>query len=323
MKQSILARIDFDDIIGKLKERNAKIVGIQLPDGLKFKSDEIAEKIEKAGFDVLLSGSSCYGACDIDTALLDEVDVLIHFAHTPVFELEKVIYAPYFVDFDAKRVAELEIAEKRIALIATAQYAWKLNEVKEVLEEIGYEVELKEGSSRIKMPGQVLGCNYTVLKNSKADAVLFIGDGLFHPVGAAIYTGKKVYRFSPLSNEFEEVKHESFLKRRMLLIAKAMDTRKKGAIIVSSKMGQKRLGIARKLKEYAVNAGKELDIIIMDEISPAKLSNFPYGYYINTACPRISYDDASLYSVPVLTPQEFEIVIGLRKWEDYAMDEIP
>jgi len=322
MRQSILARIDFDDIIKQLKERNAKTVGIQLPDGLKFKSDEIAEKIEKAGFEVLLSGSSCYGACDIDTALLDEVDVLIHFAHTPVFELEKVIYAPYFVDFDVKRVAELEIAEKRIALITTAQYAWKLNEVKKVLEEKGYEVELKEGSSRIKMPGQVLGCNYTVLKNSKADAVLFIGDGLFHPVGAAIYTGKKVYRFSPLSNEYEEVKHESFLKRRMLLIAKAMDTKKKGAIIVSSKMGQKRLGIARKLKEYAVNAGKKLDIIVMDEISPAKLSNFPYGYYVNTACPRISYDDASLYPVPVLTPQEFEILVGLRKWDDYAMDEI-
>ncbi len=323
MKPSNLARIDFDNIIEELKRRNAKVVGIQLPDGLKFKSDEIVEKIEDAGFEVILSGSSCYGACDIDLTLLDEVDVLVHFAHTPVFELEKVIYAPYFVDFDVKRVAELKIPERRIALIATAQYAWKLKEVKDLLEEKGYEIELKEGSSRIKMPGQVLGCNYTVLKNSEADAILFIGDGLFHPIGAAIYTGKKVYRFSPLSNEFEEVKHESFLRKRMLLIAKAMDTKKKGAIIVSSKMGQKRLGIARKLKENAANAGKKLDIIMIDEISPAKLSNFPYGYYVNTACPRISYDDANLYPAPLLTPQEFEILIGLRKWEDFAMDEIP
>ena len=319
MRQSILARIDFDDIIRQLKEKNAKIVGVQLPDGLKFKAHEIVERIENAGFDVILSGSSCYGACDIDTALLDEVDVLVHLAHTPIFELEKVIYAPYFVDFDTH--IDVEIPEKRIALIATAQYAWKLGEVKEVLEGKGYEVELKGGSSRIKMPGQVLGCNYTVLKNSEADAVLFIGDGLFHPVGAAIYTGKKVYRFSPLSNEFEEVKSEDFIKKRMLLIAKAMDA-ERGAIIVSSKMGQKRMNVARRLRENALNAGKKLDIIIMDEITPVKLSNFPYEYYVNTACPRISYDDASLYSMPILTPQEFEILVGLRKWEDYEVDEI-
>jgi 2-(3-amino-3-carboxypropyl)histidine synthase len=172
------------------------------------------------------------------------------------------------------------------------------------------------------MPGQVLGCNYSVLRNSKAEAILFVGDGLFHPVGAAIYTGKKVYRFSPLSNEFEEIRYDDFMRKRMLEIARVMDVKKKGAIIVSSKLGQKRIGIAERLKRRAAKAGKLLDIIMMDEITPVKLSNFPYGYYVNTACPRISYDDAKLYAVPILTPQEFEIVIGLRKWEDYEMDEV-
>ncbi len=318
----MLRGIDFDRVIRELKDRNAKTVGVQLPDGLKYKCDEIARCLVSNGFRVIISGSGCYGACDVDLDLLKEVDILLHLAHTPIFDLEGVLYVPYFIDYDPKEVRRLRIEEKRLALIASAQYAWKLGEVKAILEEMGHEVELKTGSGRVRMPGQVLGCNYTVLRDSKAEAVLFIGDGLFHPIGAKIYTGKKVYRFSPLDKEFEEVEVEDFLKRRMLSVSKAMEA-DKGAILVSRKIGQKRLGLAMRLKGEAERAGKHVDVIYLDEITPEKLSNFLYGYYVNTACPRISYDDFELFKVPILTPQEFEILIGVRDWEKYEMDEIP
>lgn len=314
-------RIKFDEIVEVLKEKKAKIVGIQLPDGLKYKCDEIARYLESHGFKVIISGSSCYGACDVDLDLLKEVDILLHFAHTPIFDLKNVIYVPYFIDYDLEDFKHIKIEEKSIALIASAQYAWKLNEVKAVLEERGYDVELKKGSGRVKMLGQVLGCNYSVLRNSKAEAVLFVGDGLFHPIGAKIYTGKKVYRFSPLDKEFEEVTVDDFLKRRMLSISKAMEA-DRGAILVSKKIGQKRLNLALRLKDEADKAGKRVDVIYLDEVTPEKLSNFLYGYYVNTACPRISYDDFELFKVPILTPQEFEILIGIRSWENYEMDEI-
>ncbi len=314
-------RIKFDEIVEVLKEKKAKIVGIQLPDGLKYKCDEIARYLESHGFKVIISGSGCYGACDVDLDLLKEVDILLHFAHTPIFDLKNVIYVPYFIDYDLEDFKHIKIEEKSIALIASAQYAWKLKEVKAVLEERGYNVELKKGSGRVKMPGQVLGCNYSVLRNSKAEAVLFVGDGLFHPIGAKIYTGKKVYRFSPLDKEFEEVTVDDFLKRRMLSISKAMEA-DRGAILVSKKIGQKRLNLALRLKDEADKAGKRVDVIYLDEITPERLSNFLYGYYVNTACPRISYDDFELFKVPILTPQEFEILIGIRSWENYEMDEI-
>ena len=41
-----------------------------------------------------------------------------------------------------------------------------------------------------------------------------------------------------------------------------------------------------------------------------------------TACPRIAIDDSIMYKKPLLTPQELEIAIGKRKWEDYEIDEI-
>ncbi|HDY74833.1 MAG TPA: diphthamide biosynthesis enzyme Dph2, partial [Euryarchaeota archaeon] len=44
--------------------------------------------------------------------------------------------------------------------------------------------------------------------------------------------------------------------------------------------------------------------------------------FVNTACPRITIDDTARYKRPVLTPIELGIVLGLREWDDYAMDEI-
>jgi len=309
------------EILKNLSEKGVKKIGIQLPDGLKYKVFEIVDFIEEKGFEVSISGSSCYGACDLDLEILKDVDVLLHFAHTPIFNLKNVYYVPYTIDYDVDR---LEIDERKIALISTAQYVWKLPIVKRKLESLGYEVELRRGSDRVVFPGQVLGCNYTVLRNSKADAVLFIGDGLFHPLGAKLYTKKKVYRFSPLSWEFdviEDTKIDEFLKKRILRVYKAMDG-DRGAIVVCNKIGQKRGDLALDLKRKAREIGRRVDIIYLDEITPTKLENFPYDYYVNTACPRITYDDAELFKVPVISPQEFEILLGLRDWNDYEMDEI-
>lgn len=321
-----MLKFEIDDVLKKIKGAKKKKIGLQLPDGLKFKSDEIANIFEKEGFEVFVSGESCYGACDVDLELLNEVDYLLHFCHTPIFDVERIIYVPCFYDFEfdvaeIDEMVKLKIKEKRVALISTAQYAPKLEELKEILEKSNYKVELREGGKRVKFKGQVLGCNYTVLKDTKADAVLFLGDGLFHAVGASIYSKKKVYAYSPLTKEFKVVESGDFIKKRYLTISKALD-KTKAAILVSTKIGQKRMGLALKLKRLAKKSGKNVDIVVLNEVTPQKLENFPYDYYINTACPRITYDDAGLFKKPILTPQEFEIVLGFRSWDDYKIDEI-
>ncbi len=295
----------------------AKRVGIQLPNGLKRRAAEIAEEIERKGYEVIISGESCFGACDIDLALLNEVDVLLHFAHTPILKMPRVIYVPYFVDYDTK--IELNIPERKIALIATAQYCHKLGEVKDWLEKLGYEVELRKGSGRVVYSGQVLGCNYTALKGSKADAVLFIGDGVFHAIGAAIYTSKKVYAYNPLTRQLSAIDASEFLKKRYIAISKCVGCKRVG-IIVSSKPGQKRLQLGLKLKAHAEKAGISAHIVYINDITPEKLYNLPYEFYVNTACPRISYDDAARYEKPILTPPEFEFLVGLKS--EIEVDEI-
>lgn len=298
---------------------NVRRVGIQLPDGLKRYAVEIANELEERGFDVIISGETSYGACDVDLSILNEVDVLLHFAHTPISTLNigRVIYVPYFIDYDPR--IEAEIPEKRITLISTAQYVHKLKEVADWLKKRGYEVEIGKGSGRVHYPGQVLGCNYSAVKKTKADAIVFIGDGLFHAIGAAIYTKKRVYAYNPLSKAFQEVNADNFIKKRYFTVSKCVGKGKVG-IIVSSKPGQRRMGLARRLKEEASKGGLKAHIIFLNNLRAEELLNLPYDYYVNTACPRISYDDAERFERPVITPQEFEFLMGKR--EDIGIDEI-
>ena len=53
-----------------------------------------------------------------------------------------------------------------------------------------------------------------------------------------------------------------------------------------------------------------------------RLLPYDLDAFVMTACPRIAIDDSAMYKKPVLTPDELEIVLGLREWDDYQMDEI-
>jgi 2-(3-amino-3-carboxypropyl)histidine synthase len=87
-------------------------------------------------------------------------------------------------------------------------------------------------------------------------------------------------------------------------------------------MGQKRLKLALRLERMIGEKGKRAYLISANSITPETLVSFrKLDCLVNTACPRITIDDASRYKQPVLSPQELEIVLGEREWEDYRMDE--
>jgi 2-(3-amino-3-carboxypropyl)histidine synthase len=112
------------------------------------------------------------------------------------------------------------------------------------------------------------------------------------------------------------------MRIRFARIAKAMDAESFG-IIVSSKKGQSRMELAKLLKNMIHKEKKEAFILVMDDVSPELLTPFmDIDAFVMTACPRIAIDDANMYKKPLLTPQELEIVLGKRDWEDYMMDEI-
>jgi 2-(3-amino-3-carboxypropyl)histidine synthase len=164
----------------------------------------------------------------------------------------------------------------------------------------------------------VLGCCFTTAKETKSGQILFVGTGLFHPIGIALSTGARVVALDSLSGTVQEVSGEALLRKRFAVIEKARGAKIIG-ILVSTKSGQHRMELARRLAALSPNAV----IVTMNEVSPDELLNLGFGFYVNTACPRLAYDDQVRFPVPVLSPQEFEILCGLRSWDQYIIDEIP
>ena len=74
---------DLDKVAEKINKDNAKLVCIQMADGLKPRAVEIKKHLEsKTKARVLIWLGSCFGACDVPIELKElDVDLLIQFGH--------------------------------------------------------------------------------------------------------------------------------------------------------------------------------------------------------------------------------------------------
>jgi 2-(3-amino-3-carboxypropyl)histidine synthase len=308
------------DLALQLRERGARSLALQFPAGLKRKAAEVADALKSQGFSVIISGDPCYGACDLSLDLLDYVDVLVHFGHTPLITHPSVIHVPFRVDIDPSvvRSALPLLKERAVGVITTAQHTHMLPGIVEVLRAEGYEPVFLTAGGRTPEPGQVLGCSFEAARIPGVAEILFVGTGVFHPLGVQLATGAHVVALDPLTCQAVEVDARKFLRKRHALIEKARAARHIG-IIVSTKPGQNRYPLGKHLLALCDRAY----LVFMHEVSPDELLNLGFEAYVNTACPRLAYDDQVRFPVPVLTPNEFEILCGTRRWEDYMVDEMP
>jgi 2-(3-amino-3-carboxypropyl)histidine synthase len=310
---------DTSDLILHLKKKGVERVALQFPEGLKRRSIMVAAALKDAGFEVIVSGDPCYGACDLALDSLAFADVLVHFGHAPVDEQPQVIFEPWQTGFD---VAVLENAftylkGNHVCLVTTVQHVHLIPEMKNFLQLKGITTSVAEGSRRTPNRGQVLGCNFNAAKATGAEDILFVGTGLFHPIGIALATRRRVIALDPLTGIAQEVSGDALIRRRFAVLEKAKGAKSVG-IIVSTKSGQQRMELARRLASLSPAAV----IITMREVTPDELLNLGFSCYVNTACPRLAYDDQVRFPVPVLSPQEFEILCGARTWDEYTIDEI-
>ncbi len=322
-------QLDLEKAVKLIRSSGAKCVGLQAPEGLKRSLPSLARQIEDAtGAEVIISGDPCYGACDLDLQLCDNVDLLIHLGHADLGDsescLEKVIFLEASMPQDLSAAVENAapmIRSKKIAIITTIQHVHKLDQAVEALKKLGIEGKVGDASGRAKYSGQVLGCCYTTAIAANADEYLFIGTGKFHPLGIALATGKRVIASDPVTGEVSEIDPDPMLRRRFAAIMRSADA-KRFAVLVSKKPGQRRMSLAKRIKEMGEAKGKEMILVYLDNIEPDRLLNLGVEAAVSTACPRVALDDAAKYKIPILTPPEFEILLGNRCWEDYAFDEI-
>jgi 2-(3-amino-3-carboxypropyl)histidine synthase len=275
--------------------------------------------LKQEGFEPLISGDPCFGACDLAEDLLAEADVLVHFGHAPLGASSKVIYELVPRDFDPEvlEIALPILSESCVGLVTTIQHVQQIDRMVKWLQQKGIKAVVMEGTARTPYPGQVLGCSFEAARRTKAREILFIGTGMFHPIGVQLATGVRVIALDPFSREVQVVDASRMLRKRFALIESAREAKSIG-ILVSLKKGQQRWDLARRL----VNLSEKAVLVALHDVTPEELLNLGMGCYVNTACPRLAYDDQPRFSVPVLTPSEFEILCGVRSWQDYQIDEI-
>ena len=322
--------MELDKVIARIKAVDARNVGLQFPEGLKMQAVAIAREIEdKTDATVIISGDPCFGACDVSARKMKAIgEFIVHYGHTPLPLTDSIptMFLPAKAQINIKKHLEnaLEYLEdySKVAVATTAQHLHLLDEMVDFLEDNGKEVVV--GSSRSTKKGQVLGCNFSSIKNLDAEVYLFIGSGNFHPLGIRLFTKSEVLAIDPYSGEIRKMDEyaDRILRIRFARIIKAQTVQKWG-IIVSSKEGQYRMKLAKELKKILKAEGMEAYIIVLDHVNPDVL--LPYmelqGFVV-TACPRIAIDDSQMYEKPVITPQELEIVLNKREWEKYQLDEI-
>ena len=328
---SMMYDVDLASAISEIKRLKARIVALQVPEGLKKRSYQFAEDIEnKSGAEVLVVAEPCFGACDVPSSLFEMVDAIVNIGHSPIPSLKlskPVIFAPArskvpLADQLKKSVGMLQ---EPVGVLATSQHLTELDEVLEGLESMGIKTKVGEGDSRISHIGEVLGCNYSTATSIAKDvnSYLLIGSGSFHAVGVHLATGKKVVVLDPNLEEPREIDQikDKILRQRHAVIERAEKARVFG-IIVGEKVGQRRLRRAKELRKLLRWKKKDATLILMDKFDPEKLRSLGFDAYVSTACPRIAIDDVAMYDKPLLTPQELEILLGVRRWENFAFDQM-
>lgn len=295
---------------------------LQFPEGLKQKALEYAKKLESEGNEVFVSASPTYGACDlaIDEAKAIGAEKLVHYGHA---EFQHVDFNVEYVFYTAD--APLEILERSlkqlkpfntIGLVTTIQHVQQLDKVREYFESRGKKVVIGKPYGFAKQRGQILGCDIgsAASVDSKVDAHVYFGGGIFHPLGAVLHTTKPFLAIEPFTNtiEFMDGYRETYRKRAMGKIAASVDAKKFG-ILVSTKNGQHNLNLAKLLKERIEKSGLQAAILVSNNVDFGSLDNMrEFDAFVNTACPRIAVDDIYRLRKPMLSANELMEVLALN-----------
>lgn len=332
---SIPYNIDLPRIIDAI-DSGARRVVLQMPDGLKQYSSQLVECLEellaRRGLEaeLMIHMDHNYGACDLQYGQLWSTirpDLIVHIGHSPypsglaspsVEPREigvRVIYVPAVslhwpgdeVVGEAARLLEAR-GVRRVGVVTTSQHVHRVRHVAGLLRGQGLEAVVPRGLAPYFSDGQVLGCDYRLPRRIDVDGFLYVGGGVFHPLGLYLATLKPVVKLDPYEGKAEDLtgRGERLYKVRMYKVGEAMDARRWG-IIVGVKTGQYRPWLVGRLKKLIREHGGKYRLLASENMSRETLVAVDSSWYeafTVTSCPRLPTDDYWDYHKPVLTPGE-------------------
>ena len=322
--------LELEELASRVRRSGARKVLIQMPFGLRRYARDVAMAVERAGAISIIHADPCYGACDLALCAAERLgaDMIAHYGHAKMPGLRSpsdmaIAFFEARMDIDVSDVVEsaLELLEAYgpIGVATTVQHIHKLRDVVELAERKGHKALVGRAGGRALYDGQVLGCDYTTVREIRDDVEAFLVVGsYFHALGVAISTGRPTVVANPYEGLAKrmDVEAKRVLARRYASVEEARKARLFG-IIIGLKPGQMHIDVALRTRELVEKAGREALLLAADDIRPEYLADFTeIDAFVNTACPRLSLEEAGAFRRPLLTPPELEVALGISRWED-------
>jgi 2-(3-amino-3-carboxypropyl)histidine synthase len=295
--------MELEKVVKEMKDKGIKRVFVQLPEGLKTKSLEIADFLENRGLEPIISLENTYGSCDLrdDEASRFKCDAILHLGHNDFgFEWLKskipVFYVEWFSDKSGEEGFEkIEKALKefdKIGVVYSIQYKKAFENIVEFLKKIGKKVFV--GGS-----GQTTGCNFSnaISIEKDVDVFLVVSSGMFHASGIALNVNKPVFVFDVETNDVQKIDVNKYLKIKAWN-KKIFEDSKSVGLLLSWKKGQ--IKDFELVKKKIESLGKRVYVFAFDELNENLLEGLKIDCLINLSCPRISVDDLERYRIPII-----------------------
>lgn len=314
-----------EKIVRTIKKINPSKILIQAPIGLKNFAIKTSDKLNSIGIPTIISANPCHGGCDVafEDAKKINADLILHIGHSKFLskhDIRTLYYEYRYKDFyplekTLERVIPL-INGENIGIATTVQWIEMLEKTISFLEEYGKKGMIGKKCGLAQHNGQIIGCDYSTAKNieKNIDSYIVIGS-VFHALGLKLITEKNVIAIEPFIEKALDIGDlaKKVLTQRYMKIQEFKKARKIG-ILLCLKPGQKNLKIINNLKEILEKNNKKTSLITINEIENTLLEEMKIDAYINTCCPRVSIDDQSMFSKPLLLPSEALIALNYLEW---------
>ncbi len=187
------------------------------------------------------------------------------------------------------------------ALATTAQFRDQIPAIEAMLTAAGKQVTLYKHRHTFHA-GQILGCS---TEQVEEPAVLYIGEGLFHPQALAYANEIPVYTWDPVTKQPGQIDRTAIDRRRKRREAgiKTFYMVRRIGVLLSTKSGQKDENAVKRLREEFPD--KQFYVFLGNTLGIEGLEDFPFvEVWLNTACPRIGYDDIEKTEKPLINAED-------------------
>ncbi len=327
-------QIDQAKVESVIEERHPKRVVFNAPDGLLRTTRDLASRLEKkyANLHCIIIADPTYGSCDTVDGDAQRLggEVAFHIGHNVlVTKFGKITYSvDAFDDISFSSVTQKAVEFlksnnlRRVGVATFAQHIKELPEVQRILADSGLNAVVGKGMGQLQ-DGQIFGCEFYPAYNIKdqVDAMLLLGQSMFHALGLCLSSGKPTYMLDPYLCEITDVQKaaDSRLKKAILSIYKAKEADRFG-VIIGLKEGQIMADQSVKIKEKLEALGKQVQLIALREITSDRIDALTdIQAFVQTGCPRISVDGYT-FSKPVLSVPQTDALINLLSGKEIDTD---